>query len=192
MARLFDIERNKIVPDANVLAVPSIKKLWDRDKSEDKEVAFKEISYIVFLCDFHSPYRDIHESVRSNYIIADLFPKGWSPNKEVLTAVQTYKDLQETPSMRLLYTAVRNLDKLSDYFDGINFEETDIMGKPKYSALDLTRNLKEVGNIVKSLANLKKQVRLELEDQSVRGDSEIGAFEDPDETDEIDSTFDTD
>ena len=189
MARLFDIDRNKIVPDATVLAVPSIKKLWDRDKSDAKETGFKEISYIVFLCDFHSPYRDIHESKRSGYIIQDLFPKNWKPDKAILSAVKTYKELQETPSMRLLYTAVRNLDKLSDYFDSIDFAEEDSMGKPKYSALDLTRNLKEVGNIVKSLSNLKNQVRLELENQSIRGDSEIGMLEDPDESDEIDEAF---
>ncbi len=189
MARLFDIERNKIVPDANVLAIPAIKKIWDRDKSKDKETAFKEISYIVFLCDFHSPYKDIHESKRGIQIIKELFGEKWEPDLEILAAIKTYKILQETPSMRLLYTAIRNLDKLSDYFDSIDFEKNDSMGKPKYSALDLTRNLKEVGNIVKSLSNLKNQVHLELENQSVRGDSEVGFFEEPDETDEIDTTF---
>ncbi len=191
MARLFDIDKNKIIPDANILAIPIIKKIWSRDKSSEKDFAFKEISYIVFLCDFHSPYRDIHETVRSKLIIEDLFNKEWTPDKVVLDAITVYKKLQETPSMRLLYTAKKNLDKLSDYFDQINFTETDMMGKPKYSALDLTRNLKEVGNIVKSLTNLEKQVRLELDDQSIRGDSEIGLMEDPDETDEMDTSFET-
>jgi hypothetical protein len=60
-----------------------------------------------------------------------------------------------------------------------------MMGKPKYSATDLTRNLKEVGSIVKSLSNLENQVKLELEEQSVRGNAEIGYFEDPDKDDEV-------
>lgn len=189
MARLFDIERNKIVPDANILAIPAIKKIWNRDKTVEKASALKDISYIVFLCDFHSPYKDLHELEREKHIISDLFDSTWKPDKDIKAAVVLYKQLQETPSMRLLNTARNTLDKLSDYFNQIDFSEEDIMGKPKYSANDLTRNLKEVGNIVRSLANLEKQVRLELEEQSVRGSSEIGHFEEPDETDEVDNTF---
>lgn len=191
MARLFDIERSKIVPDANVLAIPIIKKIWTRDKTKDKEIAFKELSYVVFLCDFHSPYRDIRESERESLIINDIFGKEWKPDKLVKEAVNTYKKLQETPSMRLLDTARLTLDKLSGYFEQIDFKETDMMGRPVYSAKDLTSNLKEVGNIVKSLVNLEKQVKLELEEQSVRGNTEIGLFEDPVEDDEIDTTFGT-
>ena len=101
MARLFDIERNKIVPDAKVLAIPTIKKIWDKDKSVTKDVAFKQISYIVFLCDFHSPYRDIHDSVRSKYIIDDIYEEAWVPDKDVLKAIEVYKRLQETPSMQI-------------------------------------------------------------------------------------------
>lgn len=192
MARLFDIERNKIIPDANILAIPSIKKIWNRDKTDVKATALKEISYVVFLCDFHSPYRDLHELERENHIIKDLFGKGWRPDADLKAAVVTYKKLQETPSMRLLNTARNTLDKLSDYFNQINFSEEDVMGRPKHSANDLTRNLKEVGNIVRSLANLEKQVRLELEEQSIRGSSEVGYFEDPDDDDEVDDTFTSD
>lgn len=186
MAKLFDIERNRIVPDANILAVPILKKIWFRDKHKEKDKAFKEISYIVFLCDFHSPYRDMEENIRKQSIVEDIFDDNtWKPDKLILKGIETYKKLQETPSMRLLTSARNTLDKLSDYFDSIDFSEEDIMGKPKYSANDLTKNLKEVGNIVRSLANLEKQVRLELEEQSVRGDSEIGYFEDPDSDDAI-------
>ena len=192
MARLFDIDKNKIVPDANVLAIPSLKKLWERDKTKEKDDAFKEISYVVFLCDFHSPYRDIHDSERESLIINDIFKdKKWRPDPAVKEAVKVYKKLQETPSMRLLNTARLTLDKLSGYFEQIDFKETDMYGKPIYSARDLTSNLKEVGNIVKSLVNLEKQVKLELEEQSIRGSAEIGLFEDPDEEDEIDTSFDS-
>lgn len=191
MAKLFDIEKNRIVPNADVLAIPAIKKIWVRDKTEEKETALKELSYIVFLCDFHSPYRDIREFEKESLIIKDVFKSKWTPDNLVKEAVETYKKLQETPSMRLLNTARSTLDKLSGYFEQIDFSEMDVLGKPVYSAIDLTRNLKEVGNIVKSLVNLERQVRLELEEHSVRGGSEIMLLEDPDEDDEIDNTFET-
>lgn len=190
MARLFDIERNRIVPDASILAIPAFKKIWMRDKAKEKEQALKEISYVVFLCDFHSPYRDISDSLKKPLIIKDLFEEGWEPDKDILKAVDTYKKLQETPSMRLLQSARKTLDKLSDYFETIDFSEEDYSGKPKYSASDLTRNLKEVGNIVKSLTMLETQVKLELDNSNVRGNSEIGFLEDPDQDDEIDTSFD--
>lgn len=179
MARLFDIDRNRIVPDPNILAIPAMKKIWNRDKSKEKETALKELSYIVFMYDFHSPYRDLLQRDKEKTIIQDVFGESWKPDEIIVNAIKVYKKLQVTPSMRLLETSRNSIDKLSDYFDKIDFNATDDWGKPLYTAQDLVRNVKEVGNIVKSLVNLEKQVKLELEEQSVRGDNEIGYFENP-------------
>lgn len=193
MARLFDIERNKIIPSPDVLAIPALKKIWLRDKDKDKVNAMKDLSYIVFLCDFHSPYKDLKGLEKEKLIIEDVFKdKKWQPDDDIKAAIKVYNKLQITPSMRMLQSAKLAIEKVADWFESVDLKEEDVMGKPKYSANDVSRNLKEIGNIVKSLNNLEKQVRLELEETSARGNNEIGYFEDPDETDEIDSTFETD
>jgi len=180
MAKLFDIDRNKIVPNPDVLAIPAMKKIWNRDKSKTKDKAMREIAYVVFLCDFHSPYKDLRISEKEKIIIEDTFKADkWEPDDIIKDAIEVYKKLQVTPSMRLLTASRNSVEKLSDYFDQINFKEIDNFGKPIYSAIELTRNLKEVGNVVKSLTNLDKQVKLELEEQSVRGGNKIGYFENP-------------
>jgi hypothetical protein len=81
--------------------------------------------------------------------------------------------------MRLLEASEGAADKLADYFDTIDFSQVDSYGKPLYSAKDLSSNLKDVGNIVKSLAMLEKQVQTEIADKNVRGQSEIGPYELP-------------
>jgi hypothetical protein len=193
MARLFDIDKNRIVPDPNVLAIPAMRKLWDRDKHKDKINALKDLSYVVFLHDFHSPYRDLRWEEKEKVIITDLYKDNkWTPDSDILEACEIYKKLQITPSMRMLTASKKAIEKMSDWFETFDFNETDMFGKPKYSANDLSRNLKEIGNIVKSLTSLERQVRLEIEEQTSRGNNEIGVFEDPDEDDEIDNTFDVD
>lgn len=192
MARLFDLERNKIVLNPDILAIPAIKKIWQRDKTKDKIKAIEELSYIVFLADFHSPYRDLKGIEKEKIIIEDIFgDTNWRPDDDIKKAVKVYIRNQISPSMRLLQSARVAIEKVSDWFERVDLEEEDTFGKPKYSANDVSRNLKEIGNIVKSLGNLEKQVRMELEESNARGNNEIGYFEDPDETDEINTTFET-
>lgn len=180
MARLFDIVGTEIVLNPNTLAVPQFKKIWNRDKSKGKEFAIKEITYVVFLCDFISPYKDLPEYERGNIIKADIF-KGekWTSDEVIEEAIDKYNQLQETPNMRLLKSARSTLEKMADYFDKIDFEETDSFGKLKYSAKDVASNLTSVGNIVKSLTSLEQQVKKEVIESNVRGDNEIGPFEIP-------------
>lgn len=179
MARLFDIVGKDIVLDPNVLAIPCLQKIWDRDKTVEKLIALKELKFITFLCDYLSPYRDLIDDLKESTIIKDLFTEPWSPDQDIKEAIIKYRELQQTPNMRLLLSAKRNVDKLSNYFDTIDFNEVDNYGKPKYSAKDLSSNLKDVGQIVKSLSMLEKQVQTELSEKNARGQNEIGPYELP-------------
>ena len=193
MARLFDIDKNRVTLSSDVLAIPALKKLWDRDKTKDKERAFKELSYIVFLCDFHSSYKDIRSDEKEPMIKEDVFgDKNWKPDNLVEAAKEVYNRLQITPSMRMLQSSKIAVEKVAKWFEEVDLTKEDSFGKPLYSATDVSRNLKEIGSIVKSIANLEKQVKTELTEISVRGNNAIGYFEDPDETDELDTSFEVD
>jgi hypothetical protein len=104
----------------------------------------------------------------------------WEPDEEVLGGIKKLYDLFETPSSRLLRGALVAADQLARWFKEIDFTKLDDNGKPIYSARELSSNLSSVGNIIKSLKQLEKQVRQEqLDDNMARGGAEIGIFEMP-------------
>lgn len=181
MGKLFDIVKNEVQLSPDVLAIPIIKEIWDRDKNRSKDKAKKEISYIVFISDYRSPYKDVPNFEKESIIRRDIFGKSskWEPDEVITEAVDKYKQLQKTRTMHLLDSARVAVEKLSEYFETVNFIDTDDYGKPKHSAKELASNLGTVGNIVKSLINLEKQVQSEIVEASARGGTEIGYYENP-------------
>lgn len=185
--KVFDIEDGRIVPNAKSLAVPEFKRLWDRDKDKGKDGAYRDLSYVVFLCDLSldNPYRNYAEDDREKVLKRDFFAhlEGADVDDEVKAAINKYRDLQETVSVRLLRSAKKAAEKLAQYFDNVDFNEVDKTGRPIYSARDVSSNLKEIGSIVKSLSMLEEQVRKEqLSSSKVRGGGDIGDYEMPEDS----------
>lgn len=180
--KLFDIVNGKVVPDANILAMPEFKVLWSRDKNKDKNSAIKEISYVTFLCDetINNPYRAYRYDERERVLRRDYIKdEKWEPDEKVKNAIKKFKEATETTNSRLLRSAKSATEKLSEYFDKVDFNEVDKDGKSKYSSKELASNLKDVGGIVRSLNQLEELVRKEQSESVVRGGGEIGFYEIP-------------
>jgi len=182
--KIFDIENGRIILKASSLAIPEFKMIWTRDLDPDKPRAYSELSYITFLCDasLDNPYRNYTEDDRIRVLKKDFFSnEEYEVDELIQEAIDKYKQLQETVAVRLLRSAKSAADKMSQYFDKVNFEDTDKFGKPMYSAKDLASNLKEIGNIVKSLKTLEDLVKMEqIGTAKIRGGSDIGDYEVPD------------
>ena len=140
-----------------------------------------EISYVIFLCDYKSPYNAYNEVEKPRVIKEDFIKNSkWEPDKVILDAIKKYENLQQTTNTRLLRSAKKGAEKLAEYFEGVDFSILDDNGKPIYTAKDLASNLGAVGNIVKSLVQLERQVQSEqVEISNVRGKSGIGEYELP-------------
>ncbi len=180
--KAFDIEGGKVKFQPDFIAVPSNKKIWDRDKSKNKHRAYNELSYVVFLCDntLSNPYRSMAEELKVEVLKRDVLKNvDYKIDKLLEAAIETFKELKETTSYRLLKAAKIAADKLSDYFENkVNFDESDLNGRPLYSARDLASNLGAVGKIIESLSKLEQQVIKEQADGgTARGGAEIGDFE---------------
>ena len=178
---LFDIEGGKLVLNPANLYIPEIRALWERDKTKEKNQATKEISYVTFMGNMSTknPYMAYSERDKEVKVRKDTIQK--EPDEAIKKALERYKEFQNTTNTRLLLGARSAADKLAGYFEGVDFSQLDSYGKPVYSARELASNLKEVGNIVKSLVLLEKQVQKEqLDQQAVRGGNEIGQYELPD------------
>lgn len=177
--KLFDIIDGKVIMNPTMLWLPEFKALWDRDKSKSKEKAAKEISYIVFLYDFKSPYMAYPSTERERRIIADYIRvDNWVPDELVLAAIAKYKELQTSPLSRLLQAALDTCDKMTDYYKGVDFSLIDNDGKPVYSLKDVSSAMKQIGDIVSSLETMKDKVEKEQSERgAIRGGSGIGLFE---------------
>lgn len=179
---IFDIVENKVVLNPQSLNIPEFKAIWDRDKSKMKGNATKEISYIVYTCDesFNNPYRAYRDSDRKEVLLKDFMHDGWVEDELIVSAMNKFKSLKETTNSRLLRSAKKAAEKLSEYFDSVDFNMRDSSGKPVFSSRDLASNLKEVAGIVKSLNTLEEMVRKEqTESSNVRGGGEVGFYETP-------------
>lgn len=169
--RLFDIVNGVVQMNPTTLWIPEFKALWDRDKSKDKKQATSEISYIVFMHSFVSPYTGYSEKEREKKVRKDCFgvkSEEWKPDTEVKAAIKKFLTLQDTPTLRLLKAAKEGIDKITEYYENVTAER----------AADIIKNTKELGALVKSLDILTKQVEKEqLENSNIRGGQAIGLFE---------------
>lgn len=179
--KLFDIKGDEVVLNAQTLGIPPFRQLYERDKSKGKKQAFKEISYITFLCDntTDNRYRGYSEIEREKVLRRDFIKdNSWEPDALVKEAIEKFRELQKTPTSRLYESALSGANKLADYFADIDLRVIDEEGKPYYSAKELAQNLAAVGGIVRSLKQLEAIVRQEQMDATTaRGGSEILEFE---------------
>lgn len=171
---MFDIKGDRISLNPDDLGVPPFKDHYN--KAKDKSLALKEIEYIVWLNKWNTPYEAYPIENRAKVVAKDVFgDENYVPTEEVKTLEQRFIQFQETPGTRLLsasQTAAEGLIKaLDDYSRGSMDIDT---------AIKVTRILKDVGNIVKSLDIAVKQARSEqAEAGRVKGGGIIGRYEIP-------------
>ena len=175
LGKVFDIVGGEVTFTAEALALPFFKVIWDRDKTKNKEIATKEISYIIFKNKYDSPYTSYPESERGAIVIKDVFTKKYEPDDLVLEAEKRYNELQDSISLRLLKSSYVAIDAMINYFLSLPTKIID-----DKIVRNLTASVKDLAATIKSLDSLEKQVQKEqLEDVRARGGSEIGIFELP-------------
>ena len=171
---MFDIKGDKISLNTEDLAIPPFRDYFN--KSKDKSLALKEIEYVIWLHKWNTPYEAYPLETRASVVAKDIFgDEKYKPNDEVQTLEKRFLEFQETPSTRLLsasQTAAEGLIvALNDYSSGAMDIDT---------AIKVTRILKDVGNIIKSLDIAMKQAKAEqLDSGKVKGGGVIGRYEIP-------------
>lgn len=169
---MFDIQGDKIKLSVEDLAIPPFKNHYNNAK--DKSKAVKEIEYVIWLYRWNTPYEAYPESKRASVVAKDVFnDENYKPSEEVEELCKRFIEFQETPGTRLLsasQTAAEGLiAALNDYSRGLMDIDT---------AIKVTRILKDVGGIVKSLDIAMKQAKAEqLESGKVKGGGVIGLYE---------------
>lgn len=169
---MFDIQGDKIKLSTEDLAIPPFKDHFNGAK--DKQKALKEIEYVVWLYKWNTPYEAYPVDKRASVVAKDVFKdENYKPAVDVQELAKRFIEFQETPGTRLLnasQTAAEGLiTALNDYSRGIMDIDT---------AIKVTRILKDVGSIVKSLDIAMKQAKAEqIETGRVKGGGTIGLYE---------------
>lgn len=169
---MFDILGDKIKLNTDDLAIPPFKDHYNSAK--DKSTALKEIEYVVWLYRWNSPYEAYPADKRAAIVAKDVFKDDkYVPTAEVNELAKRFQEFQETPGTRLLSASQTAAEGLIATLNGYSQGNMDID-----TAIKVTRILKDVGNIVKSLDVAMKQAKAEqLETGKVKGGGTIGLYE---------------
>lgn len=171
---MFDIKGDRISLNPDDLGIPPFKDHYNGAK--DKSLALKEIEYIVWLNKWNTPYEAYPIESRAKVVAKDVFgDENYIPTEDVKALERRFIEFQETPGTRLLSASQTAAEGLIKALDDYSRTSMDID-----TAIKVTRILKDVGNIIKSLDIAVKQARSEqAEAGRVKGGGIIGRYEIP-------------
>lgn len=169
---MFDIIADKIKLNTEDLAIPPFKDHYNSAK--DKSVALKEIEYVIWLHKWNTPYEAYPVNERPSVVAKDVFKdEHYIPSEEVKVLEKRFVEFQETPGTRLLTASQTAAEGLIAALNDYSSVAMDID-----TAIKVTRILKDVGNIVKSLDIAMKQAKAEqMEAGRIKGGGTIGLYE---------------
>lgn len=167
--KLFKYEAYKVTISEEALVLKPFKKIWDRDRTKNKDRALIELGYIYFMEDSASDYQYlVDKEERSKAIIeAEGMPNDWKPDKLVMEAMEFYASFKTTSALILEDTryAANNLRKsLRD----IDLKATDEKGRPIYTVASIISAIKQVPQLVKELAEAERAVAKEMAENNGR------------------------
>lgn len=169
---MFDIKGDKISLSVEDLAIPPFKDHFNGAK--DKDLALKEIEYVVWLYKWNTPYEAYPEKERAQRVAKDVFKdEKYTPNAGVKELAKRFQEFQETPGTRLLSASQAAAEGLIAALNDYSSTAMDID-----TAIKVTRILKDVGGIVKSLDIAMKQAKAEqIESGRIKGGGILGLYE---------------
>ena len=169
---MFDIQGNKVKLSPDDLAIPPFKDHYNNAK--DKQQAIKEIEYVIWLHRWNTPYLAYPAQDRASIVAKDVFKDDkYTPSEQVNELARRFIEFQETPGTRLLGASQVAAEGLIAALQDYSKESMDID-----TAIKVTRILKDVGNIVKSLDIAMKQAKAEqAESGRIKGGGIIGLYE---------------
>lgn len=170
--KLFKYEGYEVKVAPEALALKPFKKLWNRDKSKDKEKATMELAFLYFFCDPRSDYQyildedDRLKAVKEGIGLLD----SWKPDKDMEAAIKLYKSF-EAPSSALLRAALEGVEKVQKLLKSLEPDDTKSL-KEYLTAMKL---IPEVAAMIKEA---ERTINEEMEYGEAKGSIEKTLFDD--------------
>lgn len=180
MIKLFRQDGYEVKIDPEALLLKPFKKIWDRDRSKDKNRALQELGFIYFVCDPRSDYQYLVDmEVRQEAVKqGEGLPEKWEPDASVKIAMEFYSSFKPTSALLLEDTRIA-VDKLRAYLKEIDLHSVDDKGKPIHTLNTVTSTIKQIPDLIKGLDEAERAVSRDvIEAGKVRGGHEKATLED--------------
>lgn len=181
--KLLTFENYEVKPAPEALLVRPIRKLYNQDRSKNKEHFMQQMSYLYFMCDPRSTYAYmIDEEEREKSILEqEGLPEDFKPSSTLVEAMQIYAKHTETSSSRLLTSIRVAIDALVEEMNDAKEllgERTD-KGARVTKTNDLITSINNVMKMIPQLQDLEKKVAAEISEKETRAKgAENKMFED--------------
>lgn len=180
----FIIENERVAINPKTLLIPEFAFLYERDHSQYKKKVLKEFAYIYYIADYKSEY-NAYGLLKEQQVALDIFGnKKYKPDNHVKKAIDKYKELQMSPSMRYLESIRNRVDRIISYLDGadqVDIDNEGIYRNPFVTIDKVTKVLNELEDVVEKLEKWEKKVFEEEDDMQIRGGGVLNAFENPED-----------
>jgi len=186
MSIIFNIEDKVVYPTPEILMVEPYKKIWNRDKTKNKDKALLEFAYVEFMTSMKmsNPFRDYEEDIKESKILLGIgMKKTWKPDALIKEAIEKSNEFQKEASLsyRFFISAKTGMRKLQDFFDTVNLKERNPKSQNViYKPRDITVALQDTEKLLINFKNLEKRVEQDLyETTKTRNNKRISIFADP-------------
>lgn len=170
--KLFKYEGYEVKVAPEALTLRPFKKLWDRDKTKNKEKALMEMSFLYFYCDPRSDYQfikddeDRMDAVRKG----EGFPDGWKPDALLVSAIEFYNSF-DSSAAALLRAAREGVTKVQKLLKDLNPDDTK-------SLKEYLAALKMIPEVASMLVDAEKALNDESEYGEAKGSIEKTLLDD--------------
>ena len=163
---LIEYNNYQITPTEEAFLIAPIRKLYNSDKTKNKEKFMQLLSVIYFYADPRSSYNYItnDEDRLKEIIVQEGLPSNFKIDKALQEAIEIYKKHVITSSCLLLQDTkevIENMRKVLKSIDWEGLEEKD-----KVNAVKTVASITSmIPKIVKDLTEAEKAVTKEIEEQ---------------------------
>lgn len=182
--KLFEMHDYNLNVTPEAWGLLPFKAILKKDKSRNKETAFKEMLFIYFFVDIRSDYMYITNDLeREREIIKDIgLPEDWSVDKAVQEAIVFYKEKSISVIGKLYQDALKSVGDMSEYLrmtDELLRERTNNGGTVTTLPM-ITTAQEKLPKIMQNLKAAYKEVLAEQKELEGRtkGSKTMGLFED--------------
>lgn len=179
--QLFQLKNYNVIFEPLTMMINEFKAI--KDKNNDDNLTLKEMSFIWFFTDIRSDFQNVLDEDERIIEIAHSIslPKNWKPSKEVLNAIDFYREHTKTPSSGLYQASMiaaqyleKKLKKPKELLD-----EKDGRGNPIYKLDNILNLISKIPDVMVKLHKAREQVITEIESQSqLKGGKSKAMFED--------------
>lgn len=180
---LFEIRNNRAFPSVHALMIEPFKTIWEKDTDPEKANAVKLFSYVELVCNPRksNPFMGYSEDKRPAKVKKEIYgDENKATTDFMILATAKYKELltESSPTYELFDSGLNAKDKLVEFLNNFDLSERTNGGTAVLKPADITKALKEIPDVAKSIISMRDKVQTELiEDAKTRNQREIGQYE---------------